>query len=264
MSVRPGTSAATRLGASVLAGFLAMMAVGAASAHTGSPGTIAVTQTGPLAISVSGTWSWPAMASAGTLSYVGYAVDWGDVSSGNVIGTFHIGDGTPATNVVLQPTTPAQGSSGTWGAVSHTYAKAGTYNVCVIIYDLGTTKPFLTTGYHSLQAGGTGHNTDNSVDHHQQVPALCAVFAATGATPTGQTPTPGQTVAGATSQPTSTPSPFQSLLGATSGPTATPPPTAAADPRDGTDAGLPLLAVALFLGSLFGSILAYKMARLRL
>jgi hypothetical protein len=237
-------------------------------AHTGSPGTITVTKTGPLAISASGTWSWPAMASAGTLSYVGYAIDWGDVTSGNAIGTFHIGDGTPATNVILQPTTPAQGSSGTWGAVSHTYAKAGTYNVCVIIYDLGPTKPIATTGYHSLQAGGTGHNTDNSVDHHQQVPSLCAVFDAAAATPT-----PGQTVAGVTSPPTagptgagatSRPTPFQSFEGATAVPTSTPPPTAAAGQPDTTDSGTPLLAVALFIGALFGSILTYKMARLRL
>jgi hypothetical protein len=211
------------------------------------------------------------MSSAGTLSYVGFAIDWGDVSSGNAIGTFHIGDGTPATNVIMQPTSPAQGSSGAWGAVSHTYAKAGTYNVCAIIYDLGTSKPFATTGYHSLQAGGTGHNTDNSVDHHFQNSALCAVFVAAAASPTpGQTvagatsqPTPGPTVAGATSQPAPTPTPFQSFLGATSQPTSTPPATAATVLPTMPDTGVPLLVLALLIGSMFGSIVAYKMARLR-
>jgi len=259
--------AAKRLGATLVAISLTLLAVGAASAHTGSPGTIVVTQSGSLGVNVSGTWTWPAVTTSST-NYVGYAIDWGDVSSGNAVGTFHIGDGTPATNIVIQPTSPAQGSSGTWGPASHTYAKAGTYNVCVIVYDLGTTKPFLTTGYHSLQAGGTGHNTDNSVDHHQQVPALCAVFDATGSTPTpGQTvegatsqPTAGQTVAGATGQPT----PFQSFLGATSLPTSTPPPTASAVLPDPPDPGVSWLGLAILIGSLFGSIVAYKTSRLRL
>jgi hypothetical protein len=172
------------------------------------------------------------MATASKLSYAGYAIDWGDVTSGNAVGTYHIGDGTPATNAILQPTTPAQGSSGSWGPVSHTYATAGTYTVCVIMYDLGEVKPFKTTGYHSLQAGGTGRNTDNSVDNKGQVPSMCQQIDVT--------------------QPTS--SPFQSFRGITAGPTTTPPPTGTASLPSAPDQGVPMLPLFLLAGSCLASV----------
>src|SRR5664279_2870879 len=149
------------------------MAVGTAAAHTGTPNAMTVVPSGPLTISASGTWVWGGVASASTQSYVGFAIDWGDTTTGNAIGAYHIGDGTAGTNVIMQPTSPDRGSSGSWGSVSHTYAMPGTYKACVIIYDLGPTKPFTTTGYHSLQAGGLNHNIDNSVDHNLQVPTMC-------------------------------------------------------------------------------------------
>jgi hypothetical protein len=243
MPSRPSRRGAQRLGIGLIAISLALTAVGTATAHTGSPTAITVSPTSGLAVQASGTWSWPAMASASKLSYVGYAIDWGDVSSGNAVGSYHIGDGTPATNVILQPTSPAQGSSGSWGPVSHTYAAPGTYTVCVIIYDLGLTQPFTTTGYHSLEAGGTSHNTDNSVDKNSQVPATCS---------------PVVLVA-----PSSSPSPtaFESFQGATSEPTATPPATDAASLPSGPDQGVPALPLVLLFGSSLASVFVFKTSK---
>ena len=253
----------------VLAVGLAVSMVGTVTAHTGSANAITVTPTGGRSIDASGTWHWGGLGSATTLSYVGFAIDWGDVTTGNAVGTYHIGDGTPATNVVMQPTSPAQGSDGSWGPVSHTYAKAGTYTVCVIIYDLGPTKPFATTGYHSTQAGGTNHNVDNSVDHGSATPAKCATFAVADPTPTPTatpTPTPTPTAAtssGPTPTPTPTATPFQSFEGATSVPTSTPPPTSTSDTQGGANGSSTLLLLPLLLLSIFGSIMAYGTSRVR-
>jgi hypothetical protein len=261
-----------RLGISAVATLLVGLVVGTASAHTGTPSAITVTPTGGHSVSASGTWQWSAVAKASTPSYVGFAIDWGDITSGNAVGTYHIGDGTTATNIVMQPTTPATGSAGTFGPVSHTYALAGKYTVCVIIYDLGTTKPFATTGYHSTQAGGTNHNTDNSVDHHQQTPSFCGVVTIVD---------PSQSVPVVTASPTAvvtsspvgvpssspvasavvTPTPFQSFEGETSGPGITPPPTSTSDPQQ-PQQGLPLLLVMLMLGT-FGFVFALQSAGAR-
>jgi hypothetical protein len=250
-----------RIGFPVLAVGLAVSMVGTVTAHTGSGTGITVTPTGGKSISASGTWHWGGLGGATVLSYVGYAIDWGDVTNGgNAIGAFHIGDGTAATNLILQPTTPAQGSDGTWGPVSHTYAQAGTYNVCVIIYDLGPTKPFLTTGYHSTQAGGVNHNTDNSVDKGSAVPAKCATFAVTAPSASPTTAPTAAPTSGPTAVPT--PTPFQSFEGATSDPNATPPPTstAGAQTEPGTS---PLFLLPLLLLSIFGSFMAWRTSKVR-
>jgi len=267
MSSRPSRRRIKRLGVGLIAVLMVLMAVGSVAAHTGSPSAITVSQTSGLSVQASGTWTWPAEASASTLSYVGYAIDWGDVTSGNVIGSYHIGDGTSATNVILQPTSPAQGSSGSWGPVSHTYATAGTYTVCVIIYDLGPTKPFATTGYHSTQAAGTNHNTDNSVDHHAQVPAICGPVVVNVATPTptvATTPPPSPTsvvtatpTAGTTSGPSATPTPFESFQGETF----TPPPTGTGAPPQSPDQGVPTLALILLSGSALAALFVVKTAK---
>lgn len=233
MSLRPGRRAGRRvvqpLAIAIVATALALAAVGTVTAHSGSPDAIHVTQTASLTVKATGTWSWSADAAPHELSYVGFAIDWGDISSGNAVGQFHIGDGTAATNVVLQPTSPAQSSSGAFGPVSHVYAKAGTYVVCVIIYDLGETKPFATTGWDSLRAGGTDRNTDNSVDGKHRVPAMCGQIAVTDPTP----------------------SPVSSVLGATS------PPTGTAAPEAPQDGSLPLMPVGLLLGSCLASVYVF-------
>jgi hypothetical protein len=218
---------------------MAAMAVGSVQAGSGGPDTIHVTKTGGLTVSASGTWSWPEMATASKLSYTGFAIDWGDISTGNDVGTYHIGDGTPASNVVMQ-TSPEQGTSGSFGAVTHTYAAPGTYMVCAILYDLGEVKPFLATGYHGLRAGGTDRNTDNSVDSKSEVPAMCATVVVSNPTPA----------------PTETP--FQSFQGETSQPTSTPPPTSTATAPSTPEQQAPLLVLALLLGSMLASVAAFK------
>ena len=267
MSFRGSRRLLRRLGIPGVAISLAVMAVGTAAAHTGTPNAITVIQSGPLTISASGTWVWGGVASASTQSYVGFAIDWGDTTTGNAIGAYHIGDGTSGTNVIMQPTSPDRGSSGSWGSVSHTYAMPGTYSACVIIYDLGPTKPFATTGYHSLQAGGVNHNIDNSVDHGSKVPAACATFvvAAPPTTPATTAPTTPPTAAptdpGATTAPTATP--FESFLGATSAPTSTPPPTSTASLPSAPDQGFPMLLLVLLFGSMLASAFVFKTGHLR-
>ena len=271
MSFRGSRRLLRRLGIPGVAISLAVMAVGTAAAHTGTPNTMAVVPSGPLTISASGTWIWGGVASASTQSYAGFAIDWGDTTAGNAIGAYHIGDGTAGTNVIMQPTTPDRGSSGSWGSVSHTYALPGTYTACVIIYDLGPNKPFATTGYHSLQAGGVNHNIDNSVDHGSKIPAACATFVV-AAPPTTQ-PTIAPPTSGPTNPPTTSPTagptvaptatPFESFLGATSQPTSTPPPTSTASEPSAPDQGLPLLLLILLFGSMLASVFVFKTAQVR-
>lgn len=241
MASRRIRQAVLRLAIPFVALSLALTAVGSVAANAPGPATIQVVQTGSMSVDASGTWSWPEMATASKLSYTGFAIDWGDVTSGNAVGSYHVGDGTAATNGVMQSTSPAQGSSGSWGKVSHTYANAGTYKVCVIVYDLGEVTPFKTTGYHSLQAGGTDRNTDNSVDLNSQVPGMCATVdvAAPSATP------------------------FQSFQGETSQPTGTPPSTSTDSLPSNPNQGLPMLPLILLVGSGILSVLVFKTAKVR-
>jgi hypothetical protein len=215
MSRRPGRGAVGRIGITVLGVSLALLAAGVANAGTGSPTSIHVVSQSGLTVEVSGNWSWPEEATASVLSYAGYAIDWGDVTSGNQLGSYHIGDGTAATNVVLQPTSPAQGASGTWGPLSHTYAQPGDYTVCAIMYDLGESLPFKTTGYQGLKATGTSHNTDNSVEQNNEPSVACTTVSVTVASQTAFESFQGFTAAPtgtADSTPTGNGSPFLPLL----------------------------------------------------
>ena len=250
MTSRPSRRVVQRLGIGLTAVSLAMMVVGTVTAGSGSPGTIGASPTGALTVQASGTWSWAEMATNSTLSYTGFAIDWGDVTSGNALGTYHIGDGTPATNVVLQPTSPAQGTSGSWGPVSHTYAAPGIYTVCVILYDLGEVTPFKTTGYHSLKASGTSRNSDNSVDNKQQVPSMCTKVELTASSPSVN---PVSDVS---------PSPFESFQGITSDPSFSPPPTGTASLPD-QNGGIPTMPLFLLLGSSLASLLVLRTVKVR-
>ena len=294
MASRPNRRRIWRLAAGLASLSLALTAAGVVNAHSGNPASIQVMQTGALTVKASGSWSWAEMATASKLSYAGFALDWGDLTTGNAVpkpggGDYHIGDGTAATNVVMHPTSPAQGATGTWGPVTHTYAQAGTYMVCVIVYDLGQVTPFKATGYHSLTAGGTNHNTDNSAEKNNVTsctsidvvvptasptvaPTASPTVPATGSpsntvAPTSS-PSPVQSVEGATSSPspvqsvegaTSSPSPVQSVEGATSVPSGTPPVTSAL-PINGPDNGnsIPFALLLLFAGSGLFAVLAVK------
>jgi hypothetical protein len=252
MTSRPSRRAVQRLGIGLTAVSLAMLVVGTVTAGSGSPATIGASPTGALTVQASGTWSWAEMATNRTLSYTGYAIDWGDVTSGNALGTFHIGDGTPATNVVLQPTSPAQGISGLWGPLSHTYAAPGIYTVCVIIYDLGEVTPFKTTGYHSLKASGTSRNSDNSVDNKQQVPSMCTKVDLTAPSPSAS----ASASATAVTVTAASPSPFESFQGITSDPFS-PPPTGTVSPPD-QKGGLPTMPLFLLIGSFLTSLFVLR------
>src|SRR5205085_11241309 len=116
----------------------------AAFASSGSPtGSVSATTNG-LTASLSGTWSWsdlksPCGPGTGPNRAVGWAVQWGDSSTGNSVLSkgsspktyFHVGTGSD--NTVRRSTlngglgdcgTAAVGqpASGTWGPISHTYA----------------------------------------------------------------------------------------------------------------------------------------------
>jgi hypothetical protein len=212
---------------------LVLAAVGLVNAGTGAPSTIDVTRNG-LTVSASGTWSWPEMDTNPKLSYTGFTVSWGDLTSGNTLGAYHLGDGTAATNFVSEIAT--QGDAGPWGPVGHTYATAGNYTICVIIYDLGEVKPFKAIGYHGLKASGTSRNSDNSVDKQSAPPVVCSTVNVVEETPvpTGQETQAASAspVASATpvasASPTESPTPVvvQTVVQAVDGITATTPPTA--------------------------------------
>src|SRR4051794_12672395 len=139
----------------------------AAFAGAGTPvGSVSVTTSG-LTATLSGTWSWPEQKSpcgpgTGPNRAAGWAVQWGDQSTRNSVLSkgsnpkkyFHVGTATD--NTVYHSSansglgdcgTAAAGkpAAGTWGAISHTYAQAGTYTACVVIYDVHYDKPGLTT-----------------------------------------------------------------------------------------------------------------------
>jgi len=297
MASRPNRRLVWRLAAGLIGVPLALVAAGAVNAGAGDPATVQVMQTGALTVQASGSWTWAEMATATKLSYAGFALDWGDVATGNEVpkpggGNYHIGDGTATTNVVMHPTSPAQGVAGTWGPVSHTYAQSGTYMVCAIFYDLGEVTPFKASGYHGLTAGGTDRNTDNSAEQNSVgstscvsvdvvVPTATPTIPATPAPTASPTipatpaptasPTPVQTVEGATSSPspvqtvegaTSSPSPVQTVEGATSQPSGTPPVTSTL-PINRPDNGnaLPFALLVLFAGSGLFTALAVKPIR---
>ncbi|MGZ6272688.1 MAG: hypothetical protein ACXWM8_00110 [Candidatus Limnocylindrales bacterium] len=216
MPSRVSRRAVSRLVAGLAGMSLVMTAVGFADAGSGWPSGIKTTQN-DFTVTASGTWSWPEMDTNPKLSWTGFAMSWGDLTSGNTLGAYHLGDGTAATNLVTM--IPVQGDQGPWGPVSHTYAVAGTYTVCVIIYDLGEVQPFKTIGYHSTKASGTSRNSDNSVDNQTAPPVECSTIAVGGEGGPTETPTPTPT-ATPTATPTETPTPTPSPT-----PTPTPSPT---------------------------------------
>ncbi len=260
--LRPETAGA----AALLSVALALLAfAGMVSAHAPKPSTISLTPTGGLSIQASGTWAWKSQATVTTQYYLGYAIDWGDISSGNAVGTYHIGDGTAATNLVLQNVSPAAGSSGTWGPTSHTYASPGTYTVCVLMYDLGPKLPPPTTGWWSTRAGGSGHNADNSVEE-LNVPAFqCATIQVAAATPTpivtaaptlapSATPTAALTPSAALS-----PTPLESFQGTTASPKATAPATSTG--QDGSSGGSGTVPAMLLVASGLFAMVSVGLAR---
>ncbi len=146
----------------VIAGWWAVTAF----AGAGTPiGSVSVTTSG-LTATLSGTWNWSELKSpcgpgTGPDRAVGWAVQWGDRSTGNSLLSkgsnpkqyFHVGTATDntvqhsAANSGLGDCGTAPSGStaaGTWGPITHTYAHEGTYTACVVIYDVHYNKQNLT------------------------------------------------------------------------------------------------------------------------
>ena len=268
MRTRPIRQRLRIAGSATVSIVLALAAfAGMASAHSGKPASIAATINGTQ-VSVSGSWSWQSQATASLQYKIGYAVDWGDVASGNAVGTFHIGDGTAATNHVLTNVSPNSGANGAWGPAVHTYQASGTYTVCVLMYDVGpilaATQP--PSGQFSLVAGGPGHNVDNSVEELLTPGTQCAQVTVAAATATVIATASASSSSSAAATPTPTPTPFESFLGATSVPTVAPtlPPTATStDPTSGSGNSTGLSLILLALSMVFAVIALKPMAKAR-
>jgi hypothetical protein len=241
MRSRSSRRRVVRLAAGLFSVSLAIFAFsGLTTAHSPKPATISASVSS-MTVTASGTWTWLSQAnpSASKIDWTGYAIDWGDFN-GNAVGTYNVGTATD--NLVRQ--TATTGSSGSWGPLDHTYAAPGTYTICVIMYDLGNQTPIKTTGLQSTQAGGTGHNADNSVEN-QYVPPVKCMDVVIGAV---ETVVPTATLApSATAVASATPVPSQSVEGVTSAPTATPPSTSSDPGSTGgsSDSTMPLLLLAL-------------------
>jgi uncharacterized repeat protein (TIGR01451 family) len=167
----------------ILTGLLLSLLLPAATAlaDAGDPvdanttGTFVTNPDGTHTLTLQGTWQWPRNCGE---RQVGWEVDWNDPSQpGNVVATKNnvttdVGAATgntrnPADNTVdiAGPgnCVPGSPTTGFWGPISHTYAAdVTTAKACVVIYDVKI--PPSSSGDHSLIAGGSSRNKDNSVE----------------------------------------------------------------------------------------------------
>lgn len=146
-------------------------------------------------VTVSGTWEWPTHSTDCNLDRfaTGWEVDWDDADQpGNPIGNTGVdvgaktaNDYNAADNTVDYPASaPRCGvydpvkkyNSGTWGPISHTYGPGtdlSSIEPCVVTYDVqykdSRNKDVPKDG--KLVAGGSGRNTDNSVEANGHTPA---------------------------------------------------------------------------------------------
>ena len=150
---------------------------GSVLADSGDPTSITAEVNGHT-VTVHGDWTWDAAdCNNSSVKIVGWAVSWGDPNfTENAVpkpggGSYFMGDATIG-NQITTTGDLCKNFPGTWGPLSHTYADAGSYDVCVIIYDLRDPAP--ATGAHSFLAGGANRNTDNSVEENFTQEAHCA------------------------------------------------------------------------------------------
>jgi LPXTG-motif cell wall-anchored protein len=144
-----------------------------------------------ITVTLSGTWKWTTHNSDCNVDRyaVGWEVDWNDgLQPGNPIGATGIDVGAAvgnaynaADNVVDYYTNPprcgtydagVKYNSGSWGPISHTYAPGTdteSINPCVVTYDLHNDKGGVKLK--DLNAGGSDHNKDNSVEANGKTPA---------------------------------------------------------------------------------------------
>lgn len=172
-----------RLGAIAGAALLTFGVVATVFADSGNPLTISADPPVGNTVTVSGTWNWDRCDDADPSDrYVGWAVDWGDDFTGNELPgastTYNMGEpGTyPDTqgNHIFSPLDTgdptncvgdgsAGSGTGTWGPLSHTYAEPGTYDVCVVIYDIHTAFTKITKLDGAIDSSTTTITVDSSV-----------------------------------------------------------------------------------------------------
>lgn len=175
-----------RLGAIIGALALAFSVAGVAFADSPSVASVDTPVISGLDVSVTFTAAWGGCPSDS--KYIGAAVSWGDSTSGNTItgatATYDFG----AANHVSSPLDTAAASNCTdpilpW-TVNHTYAAAGTFDICPVVYDLRD-DDVPGIGNHSDTAGGADRNQDNSVeDNDPVVDAQCVSVEVAPATST--------------------------------------------------------------------------------
>lgn len=145
-----------------------------------NPDTAVNVQVNGLTVTIDGTWQWTRNCDAGVIAAasdtdfrdVGVAVDWSDPSAAGNEVVPGLDVGTPTDNVIHQRDAALVGtcsgttdSSGSWGPISHTYAQAGTYEVCAVMYDIRLINT-PADGRGSKVAGGAAHNEDNSAEEN--------------------------------------------------------------------------------------------------
>jgi hypothetical protein len=147
----------------------------AASASADSPnpgssntGSAVLNGDGTVTVTVQGTWTWANQALCNPSRRTGVAIDWGDNTANQLTGNVFVGTaGDNSVHLDNNDCTNANfANSGTWGPLSHTFA-AGTTSVdiCVVTYHVDVSET-PSSGEHSFIAGGSGHNTDNSVERN--------------------------------------------------------------------------------------------------
>jgi hypothetical protein len=175
-----------RLGALVGALALALSVAGVAAADSPSVASVVVDSSVGLDVQITFQAAWDKCPDDG--KYIGAAISWGDGNSGNTItgatATYDFG----AANHVSSPLDTAAATNcvdpiAPWTA-THTYAGAGTFDICPVVYDLRDAD-VPGTGNHSDTAGGADRNQDNSVeDNDPVVDAQCVSVEVAPATST--------------------------------------------------------------------------------
>ena len=179
------TLAATALAAGAL--FLVAAAV---AADAPDPTTMDVSVDG-MTVTLQGEWIWPEKSYPCGLGTslnraAGWAADWDDGFTGNILqrkglsSAWNLHMGGPTDNLVRTSSANgglgdfgterlAGGVQGTWGPIEHTYATGGSYEICVVTYDVkysSTRTGYVIKDRSQLVAGGSGHNGDNSAENN--------------------------------------------------------------------------------------------------
>ncbi len=170
------------------AGAMVLAFAATAAADSPDPLTIDVEQDG-MTVTLTGTWEWPsktAPCGPGTSANraAGWQADWDDGFAGNPVPSkkgpaglmYHMGSANDNAVYVSDANggrgdcgvaADGGGVTGSWGPISYTYAEPGTYEVCVLMYDVryyGSGDSLRLRDSKQLTAGGPNRNRDNSAE----------------------------------------------------------------------------------------------------